>query len=280
MLKHTEVAMTHVTIANKKILTREEIACLISQQEAVIPFFQPIGRHPSGHQAHECLVRLRDHDGLLLNPGQFLPQIEGTPLMVELDHQILTRAIKQVAEWQELLKVRRYVHVNATVATLRDPGYFLAVYNAVTNAGIDFGQLTVEVVEPESFWHDSDVLNTLSLLRKHGVKLAIDDCPNWLDMKGLVRYLAHTPRGFFEALKLDRSLVRRACADVSGEFYRALQWYIEFAHRHELHVVAEGVESKQELAILIKAGVDMLQGYLLGRPVPAEAVGLEEGVGQ
>jgi EAL domain-containing protein (putative c-di-GMP-specific phosphodiesterase class I) len=198
--------------------------------------------------------------------------------MVELDHKVVTLAATQVAQWQASLRVRMYVHVNAAVTTLRDPGYFLTVYNAIKEAGITFDQVTVEVVEPHSFWEDVDALSTLSLLRKHGVRLAIDDCPNWDDMKGLVRYLARTPRGFFESLKLDRSLVRQACADVTGESYQALQWYIEFAHRHHLHVVAEGVESQQEFTTLVEAGVDMLQGYLLGRPVPAEAIGPGEGV--
>ncbi len=240
------------------------------QSHNFVPYYQPIVKNHNA-QAYECLARLSSEDGDILNPGQFLPQVEEAGLMPTLDTAVMKMAVSQMGDWKKRLGVRVCVSVNATFGTLRSRSYASAVHSALRRNNVFPKQLTVEVVEPDSFWLHQDAIKTLAELHHLGVRLAIDDCPDWLDLRGLLTWLTEVPVGFISTLKVDRTVVRQFC---EGNPLGRLQlpYLIEFAHCLGMSVVAEGVEEESHINQLLEVGVDRLQGYCFGRPVPAEEV--------
>lgn len=234
-----------------------------------LPFFQPIVNLADSSVSFESLGRLR-HEGVVLNPAQFLPHLEGTPALEQFDRAILAKSVAQIAEWKMRLKVHAHVHVNASSDALRSTSYAQYVHRLLTRSKVDPSQLTIEVIETCSFWKDEQILKTLAVLQAIGVKVAIDDFPAWSDPRGLLEWLTAQPRGV-DYLKIDRSLVRKVCdlRQDGGLAFREIREYVSVAKSLGIHTIAEGVEKVVDSEIMQFCGVDALQGYGIGKPVPA-----------
>jgi diguanylate cyclase (GGDEF)-like protein/PAS domain S-box-containing protein len=227
--------------------------------------FQPQIEIASGRiLALEALVRWQHPQRGLIAPDRFIPVAEETGLIVALGEWILGAACRQNALWQKAGLPAVRVAVNLSGEQLRRDGLYSAVTAALSAGEMAPQQLELELTESLLIHDIERNLRLLADLKALGVHLAVDDFGTGYSS---LSYLKRFP---VDRLKIDRSFVRDLVADAEDRAIAAT--VIAMGHRLGLRVVAEGVETHQQLEFLRREGCDEGQGFLFSRPVPAEAV--------
>ena len=213
--------------------------------------FQPIRLANGRLGGFEALARWT-HEGTSIPPATFLPMARRLGSLPALDRLILSKAVDQAASWGGDVVVA----VNLDADTLAEEdfaGYALDLLEG----RLATRRLTVEVLESGLVEHDHGALSTLGRLRAAGVRIAVDDFG--AGYASLVRLQALRP----DIVKIDRSLLAALTSDAPTPL---LTGVASLAHQIGAIVIAEGVETDEQLAAAIAAGCDAVQGYLLGRP--------------
>ena len=211
----------------------------------------------------EALVRWEHPERGLLGPEDFLPLAEETGSAGSISEFVLEEALAQISQWQRL-KPGIMVSVNLSLRQLQDPDFATVLAAQIRATGIDPEALCVEVSEGEVTRNAEGAIRALANLKSVGVKIAIDDYGTGsASLSDLKRLPA-------DALKIHQSFVDGLEDD--GEM-SVLGAVVNLGHALGLSVIAEGVETDLQLAQLRRLGCDRAQGYLLGAPVPGEAVG-------
>lgn len=194
--------------------------------------------------------------------GMFIATASRVGLLDRLTQGVLERTCKQLAAWNERFPDRRYsVAVNLGGYSLRDQSLPDRILKLVDEYRLDHGQLVLEVTESVPIQDIERARETLLYLRERGIRLSLDDFG--AGYNGISQML----RLPVNHVKLDRSIVDGVHRE--AESYRVVQAMTELAQFLEMAVVAEGVESADQLAVLRSLGVDWVQGYVIGRPQPA-----------
>ncbi|MCO6418370.1 EAL domain-containing protein [Siccirubricoccus sp. KC 17139] len=207
----------------------------------------------------EALVRWpRRVEEAALGPGDFLPAAERHGLMARLDRHVLRAACREAAGWAMPLGIS----VNLSAPNFLTVDLVSGVEAALAESGLAPERLTLEVTESALIGDMARARGTLSALRRIGVRLALDDFGTG---HSSLAYLRDLP---FDKVKIDRSFIGQLAEDPRAlVLVRAI---LQLARGLGLATIAEGVETSQQLAMLQTEGVDGVQGYLLGRPGPAE----------
>jgi diguanylate cyclase (GGDEF)-like protein len=218
---------------------------------AVVAYFQPLTDATTLEVVGlEALARWRDGDRLR-PPAEWLPLAEETGLIVEVGRQMLAAA-RQASDRYGLP-----VAVNVAPRQLDQPDF---VRQVEQSWGVDgWDRLTLEVTESAVLYDAQHARDSLANLAQRGVTIALDDFGTGYNS---LSRLGELPLG---VLKIDRSLVQDCD---SPEGVAVLRAVMAVARAHALDVVAEGVENRHELAVLVDLGVPTVQGHLLGRPAP------------
>ena len=234
-----------------------------------VPYFQLI-LQPDGMLSFEALGRIKVGSSVL-TPGDFLDVLGTDTFLFQFDEAMLSLSVEQMLRWNRSSARPIGVHVNVSQETLAGSGYAHLVGESLSGLSIaERKLLSIEVTEPGSFWENQRVLAQLEHLRMLGVNVVIDDFPNWDKPEELIGWLGFNHRYGVTGIKIDRSLVRRVC-DGDDEACFEFDGYVSKAHDYGLEVIAEGVESMDDVHIMTQAGVG-LQGYALDRPQPAQRV--------
>jgi diguanylate cyclase (GGDEF)-like protein len=236
----------------------------------IVPYFQPIINIATGVlEGVEALARWRHPTRGLVTPDQFLPLAEETGLVVELGAVMLQSALAQLASWRDRIPAlaNLTVSVNASVRQLMSGEFAPLVAEALTMTGLPAGVLNLEITESALMTDTKAAGQVLRHLRSLGVHLAVDDFGTGYSS---LTYLKRFP---VETLKIDRSFVSGVAIDI--EDTSIVDAVIKLGHSLGLRVVAEGVETPLQLTRLRDLGCDFAQGYLFGRPRPAELIELE-----
>jgi diguanylate cyclase (GGDEF)-like protein len=212
----------------------------------------------------EALLRWQDPERGLVTPGDFLPILESTGLILRVGEWVLRRAAEDSRRWRhfDLPPVR--VAINVSTAELSQPGLaarFLQLVGMHNGSGLD---LDLEITEGELLQDSASVTEALQQLRAQGVRVAIDDFGT--GFSSLSR-LSELP---IDILKIDCSFVRRLTTDRAS--HAIVSTIIALARSYDLDTVAEGVETATQLEILAALGCDISQGYLHSPAVPAETI--------
>ncbi len=198
-------------------------------------------------------------------PSAFIPAAEETSLIHRLTDHVLDRALATLAGWIASGRPVR-MSVNLSPRALVDPSLIARVDGALQRHGVPPGLLCLEITE-ETLVDDPDrAIATMHRLKDLGVLLSIDDFGTGYSS---MSYLKHLP---VDEIKIDRGFVTDMVA--SSRDRALVHAVVDLAHRLELHVVAEGIETVEVLEVLREIGCDMAQGYYLGRPVAAQAADL------
>lgn len=248
--------------ANKLVLMTE-LRAAVERGELDV-HYQPIVAASSGQlEKVEALVRWRHPSRGLLQPGAFIPLAEHTRLIIELNRFVLREAVRQCGVWRRQ-GTDLGVTVNVTVLDLLDPTFATGVEATLREAGFPPSALTIEITEGAFAQEPTRVRCTLETLRALGVQVAIDDFGTGYSS---LSYLKELP---VDLLKIDRSFV----SDLPGSEASAaiVAAAIELSHRLGLAVVAEGVESAEQYEFLEELGCDLIQGFVVSKPVPASAL--------
>ncbi|MBQ0944713.1 EAL domain-containing protein [Ideonella sp. 4Y16] len=216
----------------------------------------------------EALVRWAHPTRGLLLPGAFIDIAERSGLMGELGRQVLTMAVAQCRQWMVQGRPLN-VAVNVSPSQFSDPHFCTEVLEAIEQAGIPAELLSIEITESMAMTDFAATAARLARLRAAGVMIALDDFG--IGFSNLSQ-LSRLP---LDILKVDRSLVSALGTDPRADaIVRAI---IGMAHALSCRVIAEGIETEPQRAHVRDLGCDCGQGFLLGRPVPADAVVLLPG---
>lgn len=211
----------------------------------------------------EALVRWRrGGSDKLVSPAEFIPIAEETGLIVEIGEWVLIQACRQAQDWRERLGSGFRIGVNLSARQLDQVGVVDMVARALAQTGLPASALELEITESVIVRESLRAAATLARLRTLGVKIAIDDFGVGYSS---FAYLRELP---VDRFKVDRSFL--TAVPQSEADCRLAAALIAMAHRLEVGIVAEGVETAEQLAFLSQHGCDVAQGYHLGRPVPAE----------
>ena len=212
----------------------------------------------------EALMRWRDPERGLVPPGQFIPLMEEIGLIRQAGAWALRQAVTDMERWRAMgLQVPRCA-VNVSAMQLRNKDFVKTVVDAISGAGDGDAMLDIELTETLLMQDVSQTRTVLQTLRGVGVNVAVDDFGTGYSS---LAYLARLP---INALKIDRAFIMEMEQHVQGVTIVAA--IISLAHSLNLEVIAEGVETEVQAAILQGLQCNLMQGYLFSKPVPFDAL--------
>ncbi len=212
----------------------------------------------------EALVRWKHPQRGMLAPGAFIKLAEETRLILPLGRWILEEACAQIVAWEERIQPARLtVGVNISPLQLAHPDFVETVLQALEKTGANPRLLALELTESMLVDRAEDVTAKMTALRERGVRFSIDDFGTGYSS---LAYLKRLP---LDQLKIDRSFVRDIPRNISST--AIVQTVITLSMVLGLSVIAEGVETEEQRALLDDMGCHAFQGYLFGKPMPSEA---------
>lgn len=227
-----------------------------------VPYVQPKVRLADGRlEGVEVLARWRHPRHGLLGPAHFIAQLEGTPLMARFTLALAARALHALRQWQRAMPQLR-MSLNLAAADLADAGFVDALEALVGRTGVEPAALTWEVTETAAMGSAS--LAHLAQLGLRGFGLSMDDCGIGYSS---LQTLAQSP---FTELKIDRAFVDGASERPNRR--AVVESFLVLARGLHIKSVAEGVEREADWALLQALGCDLVQGFLVARPMPPEAL--------
>ncbi|HYD62949.1 MAG TPA: EAL domain-containing protein [Noviherbaspirillum sp.] len=226
-------------------------------------YFQPQARVNDGKVVGaEALVRWRHPTRGMVSPAEFIPLAEETGLINPVGEWVLRTACAQVQNWIKAGLPTIRIAVNLSVKQLLKKDFAATVEQALADTGLAPSLLELEITESTLMENAQDTLEALHRLRGLGLRLSIDDFGTGYSS---LSYLKRFP---VDIIKIDRSFVRDVPHDADDA--SIVTGIIALAHSLRLDVVAEGVETESQLRFLGEQSCDLLQGYFLSPPVPAE----------
>jgi diguanylate cyclase (GGDEF)-like protein/PAS domain S-box-containing protein len=210
----------------------------------------------------EALIRWQHPRLGLVPPARFIPIAEQTRLIVPIGEWVLREACRQARAWIDEGLGKLQVAVNLSAAQFDQKELARTIGEVLKETGLPPNLLEIELTESIAMRNPETTIETLQELRAMGVRAAIDDFGTGYSS------LAYLKRFPIDALKIDRSFVRDLVVDPDdANIARAI---IGLAHNLRLRVVGEGVETQEQLRVLVENGCDEIQGYLTGRPMTAD----------
>ena len=234
------------------------------ERDELIVYYQPMSDVATGEiVGAEALLRWNHPQRGLLNPDDFIPLAEETGLIVPIGEWVLRQACLQMRKWRDAGHERMRVSVNLSARQVQHKSVVNAVRDACSAAGIPPSFLQVEITEGDVMTNVEFIIGVLHGIRRLGVGIAVDDFGTGYSS---LSYLKRFP---IDSVKIDRSFVRDLATDPSDA--AIVTTVIAMARNLNLRVIAEGVETQEQLEFLKHRGCDEFQGFLTSRPVDRAA---------
>ena len=282
VLRHADTAMYRAKGSGRNCIAffdesmHERIAHRLSVETALYRaldrrelrmFHQPILEINTGEVVgFEALMRWQQSDGTIVSPAEFIPIAEETGTIVPIGAWALLEALTQLRRWIDDGVCSPYatMSVNVSPRQLADPNLPSVVSEALTRSGIDPGLLWIEITESVMISEPELALATLGKMKALGVRVALDDFGTGYSSLSLLQ------RFPLQRIKIDRAFVQGVADNASD---RALvRTIVAMGTSLGLDMVAEGVETLEQMRVLSELGCMKAQGYLISRPVPADAM--------
>jgi len=249
------------TTALQRLTLENDLRRALDRNEFEVHYQPIVDAYTGTVVGAEALLRWRHPELGLLLPSEFIPIAEENGLIVPMGEWILQAACLQNRAWQDAGLPRIRVGVNLSSRQLKRR-LSETVSRALQLSGLEPRYLSLELTESVLVNHHKEGTEALHALRAMGLHLAVDDFGTGYSS---FSYLKHFP---LDTLKIDRSFIREIA--IHPDDAAITTAIIAMGHALGLRVIAEGVETEAHLSLLQKQGCDEIQGYLVGRPVPAE----------
>jgi diguanylate cyclase (GGDEF)-like protein/PAS domain S-box-containing protein len=250
--------------AHERFRLQVDLRSALERSELLL-FYQPIFDMFDGRlKGFEALIRWSHPSRGLIAPELFIPLAEESGLIVPIGRWVLEQAISQVTAWDLRHQSARSLSISVNVSTvqLTAPGLFSDVQSALEQSGIAPSRVVLEITEGSLAKDTERIIEVLDELRKLGVRIAIDDFGTGYASLSQLRRLP------VDILKVDRSFV--AALNEGGKSRELLKAILGVGQALSLAVVAEGIEAQSQMTTLQEMGCEMAQGFLVGKPSPAE----------
>ncbi len=245
-------------------LTVENSMRFAQDRDELEVYYQPIvGLQDGRIEGFEALLRWNSDHGRG-GPAMFIELAEETGLIIPIGRWVLEQACRQLVRWQKHFPVHRNLHMNINVSRrqLIQPGFVAMVQSVLEETGVTPAQIHLEVTESVVVEERSNVLETLLELAELGIVLSMDDFGTG---QSSLSQLHDFP---IRQLKIDKSFVWNT--DDHRAYTAIMHAVVTLAENLNLDVVAEGIETPSQLALLQSIGVQGGQGFLFSKPVPVE----------
>ncbi len=230
------------------------------ENKEIFVVYQPKVKIATGQiTGAEALVRWMHPEFGLISPVDFIPLAEDSGMIVSIGEWVLREACTRAVEWQKITCENFHIAVNVSIRQLYEPDFTSLVEQVLKETGLDPRCLVIELTE-NMIMEDADSnIIKMRQLKELGIRLSIDDFGTGYSA------LNYLQRFSMDQLKIDQSFIRPINSpDEAQPIVRAL---ITLAHDLGMHVVAEGVETRNQLALLANLSCDEYQGYLCSKPV-------------
>jgi len=211
----------------------------------------------------EALVRWQQQDGSLVSPADFIPLAEETGLIIPLGEQVLEISCAMIRQLNQLGYAELSVAVNLSPLQFGQKDLVEQILATLARHGVPGNRLELEITETTMMTNLTQTVDTLNQLVSAGIVISIDDFGTGYSS---LSYLKRFP---IKTLKIDRSFIRDMISDPSDA--QLVETIILMAHNLGIGVVAEGVESREQLDWLKSRGCEQIQGFYYSRPLPAAA---------
>ncbi|MEQ1923935.1 MAG: bifunctional diguanylate cyclase/phosphodiesterase, partial [Pyrinomonadaceae bacterium] len=244
----------------ERVRYENDLRSAIDRDELTMHYQPLVDLQSGGLLGFEALLRWHHSEFGQIPPNKFIPIAEESGLIIPITKWILESTCKQLAAWQKIDPSYRdlIVSVNISGKHLSNDDLIDDVENALAISKIDPASLKLEITESAAMENAEHTISVLNRLKALGVQLSIDDFGTGYSS---LSYLHRLP---FDTLKIDRSFV--IAVGENGEDSEILQTIISLAKNLKKKVIAEGIETEAQLALLQNLGCDYGQGYLLSRP--------------
>ncbi|MBF0110863.1 MAG: EAL domain-containing protein [Magnetococcales bacterium] len=243
-----------------RMLMESSLRTALEKDEFTL-FYQPqIDARSGDLVGAEALIRWRHPRQGMIAPGEFIPLAEETGLIVPIGQWALRTACHQMVAWRGKGFAPLVVAVNLSGIQFRQPDFSEHVLQVIRESGVESGWLELELTETIAMGDVEETYAKLMALSGEKIPLAIDDFGTGFSS---LSYLRRFP---IDTLKIDRSFVRNCVED--SDDATIVQTIIGLAHSLGLAVVAEGVETPEQLDFLVRQECDVIQGYHFSRPLP------------
>jgi diguanylate cyclase (GGDEF)-like protein len=248
--------------AHTQKLAESELRDAIAREEFVLHYQPLISAETRLLCGVEALVRWRHPVRGFIAPDQFIPLAESSGLIMPLGEWVLRKACEDASSWPDHVKVA----VNISAVQFRRGDLFDTIFRTLLETGLAPHRLELEITETAVLENQETHLATIRRLKNLGISMALDDFGTGYSA---VNYLTTFP---FDKIKIDKSftqgvLDRRDCKAVIAST-------LALAQGLGIVTTAEGIETEEQFNYMRKAGIDLAQGYLFGRPVPAAQLDL------
>ncbi len=212
----------------------------------------------------EALLRWRHPKLGSVSPVTFIPLAEETGIIVPLGRQVLREACQQIRRLRDMGRLDLHIAVNVSPLQFREQDFVESVEQAMKEAGIPPTSLALELTESGVMEKPEEAIAKMRVLRIMGIRFSIDDFGTGYSS---LSYLKRFP---INALKIDRSFVADALSDRDDR--EIVKTIVAMAGNLGIETVAEGIETREQLNLLLSLGCNRMQGFYFGRPMPAEAM--------
>lgn len=234
------------------------------EREEFIVHYQPQVTIPDFHLVGmEALVRWRHPSLGMLYPSEFVPLAEDSGLIIALGDWVMRKACSQNMEWQDKGLAPMRLSVNFSARQFQQPSFIASVAEILKETNLDPRWLELELTESSIMKEPEQAIEKLHELKLMGIRVAIDDFGTGYSS---LNYLKRFP---IDTLKIDKTFVSDVCKDPHDTaIVRAI---IDLGHALDLTVIAEGVETQEQLQYLSSLGCDVVQGFLFSKSLSAGA---------
>ncbi|MBY0268818.1 MAG: PAS domain S-box protein [Burkholderiales bacterium] len=249
--------------ATEKLRLETRLRRAIEREEFVLHYQPKVDIATGKITGLEALLRWQSPDEGLVGPDQFIPMLEETGLIVQVGDWVARQACARIHAWRKAGITPVPVAVNLSARQLRQAGFGATLGRALAEFSVPAELIEIEITESSLMENPEQAIVVLTEIEKLGVRLSADDFGTGYSS---LSYLKRLP---LNALKIDRSFVRDITTDPDDA--AITKTVITLAHGLDLKVIAEGVETEEQLAFLGQNQCDEAQGYLFSRPLTVAA---------
>ena len=245
----------------ERVIFENRLRQAVERGELLV-YYQPQQNLKTGRiTGVEALVRWNHPDLGILTPMQFIPLAEEIGLIIPIDQWVMETACRQVKAWEKA-GYSLFITANLSARQFQQPGFARTISKILQDVDLAPESLGLEITETLAMQDTELTARNLETLRRMGVKMLIDDFGTGYSS---LSYLKKLP---IHKLKIDKSFITALARD--QDYQAIINAIIAMAHILKLKVVAEGVETEDQVSFLKSRDCDEMQGYLSSRPVPAE----------
>lgn len=225
-------------------------------------YYQPkVDLTTSSMYGSEALVRW-NKDGEVISPGYFIPVLEQENILYKLDFYVLEQVCKDMRRWLDMGLKPVKTSINFSKKNVRRPDFIIDLMNILSRYQIESKYIEIELTETAEMFDDHNLVSFVDVMHENDINVSIDDFGTGYSSLSLIKHLAAN------SIKIDKCFI-----DSIGEKKSSIvvKNIINIANELGIEVIAEGIETEEQIAILKELGCEKIQGYFFDRPLPRES---------